>query len=394
MADRVNLNMPPRLIESARAAQYANREALGGRTLADKIKAKIKARRAAVVRAQPLTPDRAGGALEERDPLKWRIWRKRRPIGNRVTYIIEGLRRYFSIVGGINGNRKRIATSWTVYAKWEGQEEQPGGRTSQPILRVNTSRDSNWNLGLTGPSVDTAYISAFLSLDSGDEGLPLFVFSSAAASGRTAFAYSIVPPLSLDDFPASDYDSFNDTSSLSDYAISKAFVHPSIAVGDEISIMSTGFNPLQAWASASYGATTTSNPLQNEYDISKIEAAPGYIETSSLTFPDGTCPDGFVDSGVIYEAHVTTPPWSFSSSIYTEIVATSPPQVTGGDNWLITWTSLHGEQESYSRDSFPEDSYWPTLPNFPGGSPPYVILQYVRQIGTVKDCMISKTIEP
>jgi len=86
MVDRVSLNLPPRLIESARAAQYANREALGGRTLTDKIKAKVKARRAALalVRAQPLTPDRAGGALEEleeRDPLKWRIWRKRRPGG-------------------------------------------------------------------------------------------------------------------------------------------------------------------------------------------------------------------------------------------------------------------------------------------------------------------------
>jgi hypothetical protein len=79
MPARVNLNVPPRLIESARAAQYANREALGGRTLADKIKAKAKARRDAALRAQPLPPDRAGEAPEGRDPLKWRIWRKRRP---------------------------------------------------------------------------------------------------------------------------------------------------------------------------------------------------------------------------------------------------------------------------------------------------------------------------
>lgn len=396
MAGRVNLNLPPRLIESARAAQYANREALGGRTLADKIKAKIKVRRAAVVRAQPLTPDRAGGALEVRDPLKWRIWRKRRPIGNRVTYTIEGLRRYFSIVGGINGNRKEIRTSWTVFVQWEGQETQPGGRDKQPILRVESgNNDTGWNLSFSGPNVDTFYISQFESLETGDEGLPLFVISSATASGRAAFAYSMKPPFSLDHFPASDYNSFNDTtSSLTDYQISRTFLHPSIALGNEISIMSTNFNPLQAWTRTSYGTTTATNPLSNEYDISKIEAAPGYVKTSSLSFPDGTCPDGFVDSGVIYEAHVTTPPWGFSSSIYTEIVATSPPQVTGGDNWLITWTSLHGKQESYSRDSFPKDSYWPTLSNFPGGSPPYVILQYTRQIGTVKDCMISKTIEP
>jgi hypothetical protein len=81
MAGHVNLSLPPRLIESARAAQYANREALGGRVLADKIKTKVKARRAAALRAQPLPPDRVGGALEERDPLKWRIWRKRRSGG-------------------------------------------------------------------------------------------------------------------------------------------------------------------------------------------------------------------------------------------------------------------------------------------------------------------------
>jgi hypothetical protein len=79
MPARVNLNVPPRLIESARAAQYANREALGARTLADKIKAKAKARRDAALRAQPLPPDRAGEAPEGRDPLRWRIWRKRRP---------------------------------------------------------------------------------------------------------------------------------------------------------------------------------------------------------------------------------------------------------------------------------------------------------------------------
>jgi hypothetical protein len=79
MPARVNLNVPSRLIESARAAQYANREALGGRTLADKIKAKARVRRDAALRAQPLPPDQAGEAPEGRDPLKWRIWRKRRP---------------------------------------------------------------------------------------------------------------------------------------------------------------------------------------------------------------------------------------------------------------------------------------------------------------------------
>jgi hypothetical protein len=312
--------------------------------------------------------------------------------GRFVTYTIEGVRRYFAISGSVNGARKEIRTSWTIFVQWEGQETQPEGRDKQPILRVESgANDTGWNLNFSGPNVDTFYVSQFESLETGDEGLPLFVISSATASGRAAFAYSMKPPFSLDDFPASDYDSFNDTtSSLTDYQISRTFLHPSIALGSEISIMSTNFNPLQAWTRTSYGTTTASNPLSNEYDISKIEAAPGYVKTSSLSFPDGTCPAGFVSSGVIYEAHVTTPPWVFSSSIYTEIVAASPPQVTGGSNWSITWTSLHGKQKSYSRDLFPPDSEW----SGSAGTPPYVILQYVKQIGTVKDCMISMTVNP
>ena len=80
MPGRVNVNIPPRVIESARAAQYANREALDGRVLTEKIKAKVQARRAAVLRQRPgATPDRGDDSPPARDPLKWRIWRKRRP---------------------------------------------------------------------------------------------------------------------------------------------------------------------------------------------------------------------------------------------------------------------------------------------------------------------------
>ena len=80
MPGRVNVNIPPRVIESARAAQYANREALDGRVLAEKIKSKVQARRAAVLRQQPgAAPDRGDDSPPARNPLKWRIWRKRRP---------------------------------------------------------------------------------------------------------------------------------------------------------------------------------------------------------------------------------------------------------------------------------------------------------------------------
>jgi hypothetical protein len=80
MPGRVNINIPPRVIESARAAQYANREVLDGRALTEKIKAKVQARRAVVLRQQPgAAPDRGDDSPPARGPLKWRIWRKRRP---------------------------------------------------------------------------------------------------------------------------------------------------------------------------------------------------------------------------------------------------------------------------------------------------------------------------
>lgn len=335
------------------------------------------------------------------------------PSGRFVTYTIEGVRRYFTISGSVQGNRKRIRTSWTIFVEWEGQETQPEGRDKQPILRVESGNDTDYDLDFSGPNVDTVYISQFESLETGDEGSPLFIFSNAVTSlsfsqftGRAASAFSITPPFDLDNFPATNYNSFSG-SPTDDYQIADFYFHPSIAWGYEAAIMSTSFNPLQAWTLAPYvapspniknsaAASTTSNPLENEYDTSIIQDAPGYMQTESLSFPDGSCPTGFVDSGVIYEAHVTTPPWGFSSSIYTEIVAASPPQVSGGSNWSITWTSLHGEQKSYSRDLYPPDSVWsdPFRPLGPAGPPPYVVLQYVKQIGTVKDCMISKTVEP
>ncbi|MBU6250969.1 MAG: hypothetical protein KGO47_07385 [Cyanobacteria bacterium REEB417] len=82
MASRVNLNLPPWLIESARAAQYANREALGARSLEAQIKAKVKQRKEAEERAKPLqTRQREGGLLEfQREPTQ-RIWRRPRVRG-------------------------------------------------------------------------------------------------------------------------------------------------------------------------------------------------------------------------------------------------------------------------------------------------------------------------
>ena len=83
MAGRVRLNVPPRLIESARAAQYANREAQGARELARRIESKVRQQRQAAKRAQPQAQTFDGqGAVFDAPALKRvpRIWRKRRPL--------------------------------------------------------------------------------------------------------------------------------------------------------------------------------------------------------------------------------------------------------------------------------------------------------------------------
>lgn len=75
----VRINLPPRLIESARAAQYANRESLGSRELEQRIKkrAKIKAvqERKKNLLAQQ---EREGGQLEFERKNNYKIWTRRR----------------------------------------------------------------------------------------------------------------------------------------------------------------------------------------------------------------------------------------------------------------------------------------------------------------------------
>jgi hypothetical protein len=83
MAGRVNLNVPPRLIESARAAQYANREVQSAAEQARRLRGKVQQRQEAARRAQPQAQaaDRRGGVFDapaiNRAP---RIWRRRRAL--------------------------------------------------------------------------------------------------------------------------------------------------------------------------------------------------------------------------------------------------------------------------------------------------------------------------
>jgi hypothetical protein len=118
MAGRVNLNVPPRLIESARAAQYANREAQGARELDRRIEGKVRQQRQAAKRAQPQAQTIDGqGAVFDAPALKRvpRIWRKRRPLAGGNGYGIGYIVSYRTLYGN---NKFRIYTpNGTAYAE-------------------------------------------------------------------------------------------------------------------------------------------------------------------------------------------------------------------------------------------------------------------------------------
>ena len=100
MAGRVDLRVPPRLIESARAAQYANREVLGARSLERQIKAKVKQRQEASERANPLqSGQREGGVLEFQQAPLQRIWRRPRRRGE-VDVAVGYVRGFYQLVEG------------------------------------------------------------------------------------------------------------------------------------------------------------------------------------------------------------------------------------------------------------------------------------------------------
>ena len=75
----VRINVPPRLIESARAAQYANRAKQGNKELQEKIKRKIKLKaEQQQARQDPLGQKREGGQLEFEREKGQKIWTRRR----------------------------------------------------------------------------------------------------------------------------------------------------------------------------------------------------------------------------------------------------------------------------------------------------------------------------
>lgn len=74
----VRVVTPPALIERGKALQYANREALGSRFLAQKVKTEANRRRRLHQRQDPSNLQKAGGKLEFAQPKTYPIWKRRR----------------------------------------------------------------------------------------------------------------------------------------------------------------------------------------------------------------------------------------------------------------------------------------------------------------------------
>jgi hypothetical protein len=285
MPGRVNLSIPPRVIESARAAQYANREALDGRVLTEKIKAKVQARRAAVLRQQPgVVPDRGDDSPPARDPLKWRIWRKRRPLGRRITYTIEGVRDFDVIGDGTQAITATAIDEWTIYAEWDGYEKKIWAKLVHLDIRTENE------LGVLRSAM---HISTFVNPQTGDESPPLISFVGYSGSsiiggpfnGINGFVWAMTleDPIPFDDFPETIQDPYG------------RLLNPTLIPASGTDLLVGEYNPLHAWTPGSpdqgpafvftYGVTSAS-PLANEYDISRIKLAPGYSETSSLALTE------------------------------------------------------------------------------------------------------------
>jgi hypothetical protein len=95
-SSRVNLRVPPQVVEDARAAQYANRETLAARDDARRAHRRAQQQVDAIRRVQPDLGRQRGGQLEfERPPLQ-RLWRRRggrvlRPVDVGVAWLATDL---------------------------------------------------------------------------------------------------------------------------------------------------------------------------------------------------------------------------------------------------------------------------------------------------------------
>jgi hypothetical protein len=98
-SSRVNLRVPPRVVEDARAAQYANRETLAARDDARRVQRRVQQEVDAIRRAQPDLNRRLGGQLEFQRPPLQRLWRRK---GGRVRPVDVGVG-FLSLASQTNG---------------------------------------------------------------------------------------------------------------------------------------------------------------------------------------------------------------------------------------------------------------------------------------------------
>lgn len=111
----VRINVPPRLIEAARAAQYANRAKISNKERLERIKKGIAVQSAQQQKKKfPLTQEREGGQLEFTRVKRQKVWTKRRLLGE--GWLLAPVGNYFDedfllIVAGGVFDARTFATS-------------------------------------------------------------------------------------------------------------------------------------------------------------------------------------------------------------------------------------------------------------------------------------------
>lgn len=155
----VKVNLPPRLIDSARAAQYANRDTLDRRELASKVQQKVRTDATREVKKfDPMATKKGpeGGQLEFESRKKPRLWTKRRLVEDGDGFLLvpsspaEG-----EFIALLTGSRWRLA-QYANLGDTKAVEEQPGStfpgfEVSGDPKKLFASITQNDKLVSTGP---------------------------------------------------------------------------------------------------------------------------------------------------------------------------------------------------------------------------------------------------
>jgi hypothetical protein len=205
------------------------------------------------------------------------------PSGTFITYTIEGIRDFDVIGDGTGAIVYTVIDEWTIYAEWDGYEKKIWAK----LLFLDIKIDSD-----IGAPRSAVYISTFVDPQTGDELAPLISWTRYVTSGAGgpidgiaggALAMTLEDPIPFDSFPETTQDPYG------------RLLNPALIPASGTNLLAGEYNPLHAWTpvapdqgpplSFGYGVTAA-NPLANEYDISRIELAPGYNKTSSVALTE------------------------------------------------------------------------------------------------------------